>query len=75
MIENTNQGSPVGERRTPIPPPQGEEQARLQRSRAGQKGGEHSAQVQRRDSFGQFAGRDGQSRAATPPSTPATRSE
>ena len=49
---------------TAIPPPQGIEQARLQRSRAGQKGGERSARVQQRDSFGQFAGRTGEARPA-----------
>jgi hypothetical protein len=44
-------------RRSTIPPPQGEEAARRQRSLAGHKGGAVSSQVQRRDSFGQFAGR------------------
>jgi hypothetical protein len=53
MAENVrNEGRPS------IPPPQGEEAARRQRSLAGHKGGEVSSQVQRRDSFGQFAGRD-----------------
>lgn len=49
--------------RQSIQPPQGIEQARLQRSRAGQKGGERSARIQQRDSFGQFAGRVAQSRS------------
>jgi hypothetical protein len=53
--------------RTTIPPPQGIEQARLQRSRAGQKGGERSARVQQRDSFGQFAGRLAQGREEAKP--------
>jgi hypothetical protein len=52
MAENLrNDGRPG------IPPPQGEEAARRQRSLAGHKGGAVSSQVQRRDSFGQFAGR------------------
>ncbi|HYE63767.1 MAG TPA: hypothetical protein VD997_17375 [Phycisphaerales bacterium] len=56
--------------RQTIPPPQGVEQARLQRSRAGQKGGERSARLQQRDSFGQFAGRSTRTSMETKPTVP-----